>query len=89
MLCLVKSSIVCVTFYCINLDARLAMYKRHYSIWTWTCSTSAVPSSLFHVPNGSAYYVAQDIREQERETVYSPFCKAKGAPVNCAEKSDV
>ena len=31
-------------------------------------------------------------REQERETVYSPVCKDKGAPVNCAgraEKSDV
>ena len=54
------------------------MYKRQYSIWTWT---SAVPSSLFHVPNGSAYYVAQDIREQERETVYNPFCKAMGAPI--------
>ena len=31
-------------------------------------------------------------REQERETVYSAVCKAKGAPVNYAgraEKSDV
>ena len=31
-------------------------------------------------------------REQERETVYNPVCKAKGAPVNFAggtEKSDV
>ena len=72
------------------------MYKRQYSIWTWNFSTSAAPSSLFHVPNGFAYYVAQDIRqmsrEQERETVYSPVCKAKGSPVNFAgraEKSDV
>ena len=32
------------------------------------------------------------LREQERETVYSPVCKAKGTPVNYAghaEKSDV
>ena len=45
------------------------------NIWTWTCSTSAAPSSLFHIPNGFAYYVAQSIRqmsrEQERETVPS------------------
>ena len=45
-------------------------------------------SSLFHVPNGFTYYVAQDIRqmlrEQGRETVYSPICKASGAPVNNA-----
>ena len=30
--------------------------------------------------------------EQERETIYSPVCKAKGAPVNYTgrtEKSDV
>ena len=87
---------VCVTFYCINLDARLVMYQRQHSIWTWICSTSAAPSSLFHDPNGFAYYVAQDTRqmsrEQKRETVYSPVCKAKGAPVNYAgraEKSDV
>ena len=59
------------------------MYKRQKSIWTGTCSTSAAPSSLFHIPNGFAYYVAQDIRqmsrEQERETVCSPVCKAEGA----------
>ena len=46
------------------------------------CGTSAAPSSLFHVPNGFAYYIAQDIRqmsrEYERETVYIPVCKAKG-----------
>ena len=53
------------------------------------CSTSAAPSSLFHVPNGFAYYIAQDIRqmssEYECETVYVPVCKAEGAPVNhCA-----
>ena len=40
----------------------------------------AAPSSLFHVPHGFAYYVAQDIcqmsREQEREIVYSPVCKS-------------
>ena len=73
------------------------MYKMmQYSIWTWTWSTSAAPSSLFHVPNGFVCFVAQDIcqmsREQERETVYSPVCKAKGAPVNYAgraEKFDV
>ena len=55
----------------------------------WTCSTSAAPSSLFHVPNGFANYIAQDnrqmSREYERETVYMPVCKARGAPVNhCA-----
>ena len=51
---------------------------------------------MFHVPNGFAYYIAQDIRqmwrEEERETVYRPVCKAKGVPVNCAghtEKTDV
>ena len=57
------------------------MYKRQYSIWTWTRRTSAAPPSLFHVPNGFAYYVGQYIRpmsrEQERETVFSPLCKAK------------
>ena len=82
MLCLVKFSCVYVTFYYINLDTRFVMYKRQWSIWTWTCSTSAAPSSLFHVPSGFAYYVAQDIRqmsrEQERETVYNPSC-TKGA----------
>ena len=35
---------------------------------------------MFHVPNGFTYYIAQDVREmsreQERETVYSPVCKA-------------
>ena len=82
MLCLVKFSCVRVTFYCINLDARLVVYKRQWGIWTWTCGTSATseaPSSLFHVPDGFAYYVAQDSRqmsrEQEREIVYSPYAK--------------
>ena len=32
---------MCVTLYCINFDARLAMYMRQYIIWTWTwCGTS-------------------------------------------------
>ena len=39
----------------------------------------------------SHFYVVQDIRqmsrEQERATVYSPVCKAKGAPAR--RKSDV
>ena len=69
------------------------MHKRKLSIWTWTCSTSAAPSSLFHVPNGFAYYVAQDIRqmsrEQEHQTVYSPVCKSNGAPVSTAPLSDL
>ena len=80
MLCLVKFSCVCVTFYCIDLDARLVMNKRQWGIWTWTCSTSAAPPSLFHIPNGFAYYLEQDIRqmsrEQERETVYSPVLQS-------------
>ena len=56
----------------------LSWIRGKKSVWIWTCSTSAAASSLFHVPNGFAYYVAQDIRhvsrEQERETVYSPVC---------------
>ena len=31
------------------------------------CSTSAALSSLLHVPNGFAYYIAQEIRQMSRE----------------------
>ena len=46
---------------------RALSYIRGNKVFELELVVLAAPSSLFHVPNGFAYYLAQDIRQMSRE----------------------